>query len=389
MADTIKPSSTAELADALKELNARKQVVVPQGGGSHQHVGAAAPEGAAILDLTGLRGAEFYEPEDMVACYRAGSSLALMQNDLRKQGQRLECDPAHPPATIGGCLSVDHFGPRSHAWGSLRDKVLGMTYVLPDGRIIKAGGRTMKNVAGYDLSRLMVGSLGTLGVIADVTVRLNPIGEMSRVWIASYSSVRDAWTAANRVANSQLEPQAVCLMDYEAVNKVCDAAPDGEALVLVAAEGLEEQVIYHEQQLPTVLGRTPDLTLTGDACTSLWERWPQSLKDVGLTPFMLRCGCRAGHFPRLLNALYQNYGYYAYVGRGNLFLPISTIQGLEDARALFEAIGGYATVWRSSRELNPDQIWGRPRGDFAIMRRLKDLHDPNAILNPGRFYGGI
>ena len=385
----LQPTTTEELSELLKECHARKQVVVPTGGGTHQHVGAPASADAEVLDLSRLRGAVYHDADDMVASYRAGTAVALLQNDLRGLNQRLEVDPSHPASTLGGALAIDHYGPRCHAWGTLRDKVLGMTYVLADGSVIRAGGRTVKNVAGYDLSRLMVGSLGTLGVISEVTLRLSPIGEMQRIWVFAYGSVRDAWNAAQKINRSHLEPVAVCMMDYEAFSKLGETAPEGEALVLVGAEGLEEAVVYHEQQLPMILGRAPDLTIMDERCSSLWERWSGALKDVGLTPFLLRCGCRPGHFPRLLNILYQNYGYYAYVGRGYLFIPVSTVQALDEIRGAFDTIGGYATVWRTSRELDWERVWGTPRGDVAIMRKLKALHDPHGILNPGRFYGGI
>ncbi|GAG06033.1 unnamed protein product, partial [marine sediment metagenome] len=180
-----------------------------------------------------------YEPSDLTATVQAGKTLADFQRHLAERGQSLALDPpSAQEATIGGILAANASGPSRHAYGTARDLILGIRAVQADGRIIKAGGRVVKNVAGYDLSRLFIGSLGSLGIIVEASFRLAPVPVpgTERTAVISFPSAQEAWRFAAQTANLGL--RAVELLNAEAVRQATTPsapAKDGYALVLATA----------------------------------------------------------------------------------------------------------------------------------------------------------
>ncbi|MCW5880662.1 MAG: FAD-binding oxidoreductase, partial [Anaerolineae bacterium] len=166
-----RPASLDDLAAALRDAHAAGQAVIPWGAGSQMALGAMPSRYDVALDLSGLDAIVEHDAPNLTITAQAGARLSSLQAALAEAGQFLPLDPAYPEATIGGLIATDASGGWRLGYGTLRDLVLGVRLVLADGTVLKLGGKTMKNVAGYDLIKPVVGSLGTLGVVAEATLR--------------------------------------------------------------------------------------------------------------------------------------------------------------------------------------------------------------------------
>src|SRR5262245_30606663 len=181
--------------------------VTPWGGGTRMAVGAPPGRAGLVLGLRRLARLLEHEPGDLTATAEAGMTFVAFQAELGQRGQWLSLDPPHADrATIGGILASNASGPRRHLYGTARDLLIGVTVVAADGTVIKGGGKVVKNVAGYDLPKLYIGSFGTLGVIAEATVRLRPRPDEDRLVVARFERIAEAGAAARTVMASDLIP---------------------------------------------------------------------------------------------------------------------------------------------------------------------------------------
>src|SRR4029077_109256 len=172
----------------------------------------------------------------------AGITVATFQKALRERGQWLSLDPPDPErGTLGGVMAANAAGPRRHLYGGARDLVIGMTVVAADGSVVRAGGKVVKNVAGYDLPKLFVGSYGTLAVIVDVTVKLRPLPEEERLVSLRFERLKDAATATRALMASDLIPNALEPLDPDAA-RVLDPSQPAHAMLVIGFDGLTEQV---------------------------------------------------------------------------------------------------------------------------------------------------
>jgi glycolate oxidase FAD binding subunit len=206
------PGSLDEVR-AVVELAAVAAIpIVAWGGGTAASVGTPiAPDRPGIvLGLGRLNRLVEHEPGDLTATAEAGITLGALQSALRTRGQWLSLDPGDPErATLGGVMAANAAGPRRHLYGGARDLVIGMTVVTAAGAVVRAGGKVVKNVAGYDLPKLFVGSYGTLAVIVDVTVKLRPLPEEVRLVGVSFERLKDAAAAIRALIASDLIPNAL------------------------------------------------------------------------------------------------------------------------------------------------------------------------------------
>lgn len=334
---------------------------------------------------------------DMTVTVEAGMPLSTLQPILAQEGQWLPVDPLYSDqATIGGTIATAATGSLRHRYGGIRDLLLGITIVRCDGQIAKAGGRVVKNVAGYDLMKLFTGSYGTLGVISQATFRVYPLPEATQT-IVLVGDADNIAQASRTVVGSALTPIAVDLLSAELV-KLLDL---GTGLGLaVRFQGFSPSVIEQGDRVCAVadaLGLTHQ-TLWGQADDQWWQHLHQSMaQTMAPAPPTLLCkvGIRSTEAVTLLQQVATLPGsrtiIHAASGTGWLRLADSiAIAEVMAIRAYCQAAGGYLSILEAPIALKQGcDLWGYHGNALDLMRRLKHQFDPSNLLNPGCFVGGI
>ncbi len=247
------PGSVDEVRGVVAVAAEAEVPVLPWGGGTAASVGSPPARPGIVLGLGRLDAILEYEPGDLTVTAQAGLTLARLQSALRERGQWLSLDPPDAErATLGGIVAANASGPRRQLYGTLRDLLIGVTVVTADGGLVRGGGKVVKNVAGYDLPKLFVGSYGTLGIIVEVTVRLRPLPDAERVVSVRFDRLKDAGTAVRTIMAGDLVPNAIELLDAEASQtRGLPGAVEGRACaaLVVGFDGLAEQVDWQCAQL--------------------------------------------------------------------------------------------------------------------------------------------
>jgi glycolate oxidase FAD binding subunit len=385
------PASADGVAALLRQASAEGWQVEPRGRGTK--AGWGNPAGPVDLALSTLSLDRLVEHAagDLVVTAQAGLRLDELQAAVAREGQMLALDPPEADGTIGGTLAANASGPRRLRYGTARDLVIGTTVVLADGTIARSGGKVVKNVAGYDLAKLLCGSLGTLGVIVEATFRLHPLPAAARTVTVAVESPMAAGDAVQSVLHSSLVPSALEL-----------DLPDGRSGTLaVLFEGVEPGV---EAQASTAAALLAEhgaaATLDGAAAADLWGRLrtrPWGDADAGLK---LRCAiadlppllCRT-HEAAERAGLTLRVTAHAGSGIGHAALSGDTAgqaAAVEAIRAAAEARGGSAMLLHGSSELRRAVDAFGSLGDAGpLTLRVKQQFDPAGVLNAGRFAGGL
>jgi glycolate oxidase FAD binding subunit len=400
------PSAIAEVGELIRQTASKHAAVYPLSGRTQLSYGYPPVKPGIGVDLSKLTQVIDYPARDMTITVQAGITFADLQAVLRTEKQRLPIDvPLADQATLGGILATNTSGPRRYAFGTLRDYVIGISVINDEGQEVKAGGRVVKNVAGYDLCKLYIGSLGTLGIITQVTLKLKPQPE-NRALILAVCDSRELEAALEAIHVSATRPVCFDLFNGLAVKSMSESGsvPPSEFdwLVIVGFEDNRQAVDWQVQQLLQELAKVKCGTfdpLRNDTSAPLWDF---------MTEFQLRADAtltfKANLLPRevaafcmIANGLSERPLLQAHAGSGVILghfgaeLTLSRAQAiLKELQDTAEAGMGNVIVQRCppgwKREL---PIWGRPRGDAWLMRRVKELLDPKGIFNPGRFIVAI
>jgi glycolate oxidase FAD binding subunit len=341
--------------------------------------GMPPERGGIVLDTTGLGRVVEYTPADLTVTVEAGITLARLQQVLAENGQWLPLDPAcDAGATIGGLLATNASGPTRHSRGTLRDLVIGMQFVTAEGDLVKSGGRVVKNVAGYDLGKLQIGALGTLGVITQATFKISPLPAATLNLVAESEKPANVQALANDVAGSQLPVQGLRLLFRGASTWALQIRVAGGNAAVERSRG----------EIEALAGRHE--TSITEATDEAWYA-AAALLDSG--PLL-----RASAPQSKLDGLCQGFAgiaasFVAYPSAGVAQITLAPVTPAEAVIALRERCvqtGGALVIERGPPALRRAAgAWGEPRGDFRLMQSLKAQFDPKRILNPGRFLGGI
>ncbi|HEX5414079.1 MAG TPA: FAD-binding oxidoreductase [Chloroflexota bacterium] len=409
------PASAEEAARALAAADRLGLKVAPRGGGTKVGLGNPPRGCDLILSTERLDQIVDYAPANLTVTVQAGVSLGRLQEHLAAARQFLPIDPPHADwATIGGVLAANANGPHRLGYGSARDLVIGTRAVTTTGKVVKAGGRVVKNVAGYDLNKLYIGSLGTLVVLVEAGFKIAPKPEAQTTVVGRFASLEAAGEASRAVLHSPLLPTALDLFNATAAERLGVAGlPDGRGGYLLAALGTAPGAARLRQRddfARLFSGAGATSTSEIDDSDGFWTRIGAAPgESLGSGALRTRATVAIADVPaaaRLLERTGQTTGaapaIIARAGTGALYagwnLPDTMLNGkttnvaaaLAQARRQLQNLGGALIVEECPRGLKDHlDVWGDIGPALAIMRRLKSALDPRDTLNPGRFVGGI
>ncbi|WP_448624172.1 FAD-binding oxidoreductase [Geodermatophilus sp. URMC 64] len=379
-----RPTSVDAVSALLREASRAGLVTVARGGGTALDWGAPPERVDVVLDTTGLDRVVEHGAGDLVVVAQAGLPLARLAEELAGAGQELVADVPRERleggSTVGGALATAPSGPRRLSRGALRDLVLGTTVVRAEGVVASSGGKVVKNVAGYDLGKLMTGSYGTLAVVVQAAFRLHPL-PAARAFVVGRTGLREAAEAARAVVRSQLAPAAV---------ELDRPAGSDTASVAILLEGVPAAVLAREEAAAALLGGAPAEE------PAWWGRLPAGPDDVLLKVTATLPGVAA--VLEAARAAEQAHGVPIAVRGSAGGVLWAAVSGSPEAvaavvadlrRAAPSPADGTVTVLRAPREVRAAvDVWG-PVPGLELMRRVKDQFDPGRLLAPGRFVGGI
>lgn len=418
-ASVVNPGSPEEVAAVLALANSKGLVVVPAGGFTKQDIGAIPERVDILLRTTRLSGIEHYDPGDLTISLHAGTPFAEALAQMAEHKQWLPYDAANlKTATVGGCLAAGATGPLKHMAGGLRDYCIGVQFVIAEGKIAKGGGMVVKNVAGYDLMKLLAGSYGSIGVITRANFKVFPRPRQTRTFACSFGSLEQALEFRTKILQSPLTPICLEIISPGAPEYLSDPVPvndpdhyaptapvgkpSGVWQVVLGAAGSDHVLARYAKELGSAVTRTLD----GAAEAQFWA-WVSDfeysvlrrhrnamvmythLTIQGVGPALKACEKAA-----------LDYNFIpAVLGRaatGNLiaaFVPLSVdppsamqyANCVSAFRSMLPA-GSSAEVAHCPKEAKPHfDVWGTTPSDITMMRELKKAIDPNNILNRGRF----
>jgi len=391
----VAPASTQEASTVLRQASEKNQSVDLVGGNTWPNIGNGTKTADITLQSTFWNRIIEHEPADLIATAEAGVTLADFNSALKARGQWLPLDPPDDGrATIGGVVATGLGGAQRTGYGTARNFVIGMKVVLADGTLIKAGGRVVKNVAGYDLCKLFTGSYGTLGLITEVTFKLRPVPQLSQTVVA-LGQAEDLLAGARSIISNNLLPVAIEMLS-PSLAAAAEFSDDKNCLLLVRFSGLARAVPQQMSdaiKLLTAHSRDVGPLETDD--DSVWQK-------IAALPLQLsgRCAVRASVSPamlpellRLLSASKMSSMWQASLAAGGMRLLLDNTQASEELlanvtqlRNAVEAMGGSLIIEKIPDEIR-DRIdaWGTLGSRRELMSRIKQQLDPQNILSPGRY----
>jgi len=384
----IEPGTERELSEALRLSNEAGLAVIPRGGGTK--LGWGNPPARADLILSTARLSKIIEHAwaDLTVSVEAGCTIQRLQETLSQHGQRLALDPLWPEkATIGGVLSTNDSGALRLRFGALRDLIIGVTIALPDGTLASSGGKVVKNVAGYDLPKLVTGALGTLGVITRAVFRLHPLPLNSRSFSVSNVNAEAAQKFVLAVQDSKLAHTFL-------QSHFSDESPPASEILF---EGTEAGLAAQETHLRTLAAPervSEDSTSTWAAREELWAfSDPEStaVAKISILPAnMARTMDLVAHSANAHQLRWRALLYATGLGWLRLEGKPGALRGaLQELRGELRGQDGSLVVLHRPGRMPEFDAWGTASDALPLMKVVKQQLDPKNTLNPGRFVGGI
>lgn len=410
MSEILKPETPDQIVEAIRWAMSDGTALEVAGGGSKRALGRPV-QAAHRLDVGGLSGVVNYEPEELVMSALPGTSLAEIEAALEPNRQQLAFEPAdlapllgagapgaNTGGTIGGAIACNLAGPRRVKSGAARDHILGFQAVSGRGEAFKSGGRMFKNVTGFDFSKLMCGSYGTLAVLTELTFKVLPSPETVRTVVVAGCEADAAVRAMTAALQSACEVSAAAHLpaDVAAASGVPAIAGAGAAVTALRLEGFGPSVDYRAAKLAGIVGGFGEVTeVQAEASAALW-------REVRDAAFFARNDSQVWRLsvPPTAGALAVETILAAHPGRafldwggGLVWLALEPADDASETtvRAAISGTGGYATLIRAAESVRASVPVFEPQpGPLAeLTARIKDSFDPKRVLNPGRMYAGV
>jgi glycolate oxidase FAD binding subunit len=416
----VRPADAAQIAEVIRFASAEKLAVIPCGGCTKLGIGSPPALYDIALDLTRMNRVLACDPRDLTLGVEPGTRIEDLLRVLAEQNQILPLAvPFSDRATIGGIVAANSSSPLRHSYGGVRDFCLGMEFVTGGGTVAKSGGRVVKNVTGYDLHKLLIGSLGTLAVITRVNFRTFPLPPAHGSFVSSFSDAEGAFGFCRAIAHSVLTPQIVEVADPGAAHLLFSAETPARITpeqwsVVISAAGQPSVVDRHARELghmASIAKAAEFVRLSDSQHSSILTRireFPRLVLEAAPSAMICRIGILPTAMATLLGRLgqmaAQNHLDFAALTRASGIVYAAFLQ--EDGEAApFAALAKICgEVFRACGESGAPAmlewcpadvkraaggVWGPVRQDFALMQRVKNVFDPQSVLSPGRFAGGI
>jgi glycolate oxidase FAD binding subunit len=379
----VEPGSVGELAACVEQLYADDAPFAFAGGGTELGLGNAPRAIDTLVKTTACNAVIDYAPQDQTITVEAGMTIAAVGAVLARERQFLAIDAPEPlRTTIGGAIATNLYGGRRLRYGSIKDTIVGIEIVRPDGTRARGGGKVVKNVAGFDMPKLMVGSLGTLGAIAGATFRVHPLPEAGAALIYADVSVAQMMELGNELVREALVPTSVVAFAGASGRYECRVVFEGFAL------GVEQQM-----DVAQAIARRFNLDAYADAVDtgSVFDERERAVRCA--TPWRLTVSARPTALARFLAAapFEEKVRHVVYPLLGSAFVGAETLDAATILRWRAQLDGGSVTVNALPQHARETlETWGDPPpGALTIMRRLKAGFDPKGLCNAGRFVGGL
>ena len=398
----VRPQSVDQLSQVIALAHDGGLAVVPRGAGNALELGNPPARLDVVVDLSGIDQVIEYNPDDLTITVQAGISAAALAALLAPHRQWLPIDPPGLAArTLGGITATNASGPLRARFGGLRDLLLGVRFVQPDGVVTFGGSKVVKSVSGYDVPKLMVGALGTLGVLAELTLRLHPLPDAERSWLVLSDRAAAAQDFVALLVDSPLQPSRIELFDEGALRLL--TSEPGSLGVAVSIGSVVEAVREQGERL-TAMAKAAKARIV-PLPDGFWRQADSAMAaPAGFT--VLHVASLAGRLADTTGAIADavqgagsggqvRFSGCASLGTFRVLIGDVSVAAMADIatrlRAWVAAVGGSVVVARGSVELRRAvDPWGAIEpGAFALMRALRDEFDPRRVLNPGRYVGGL
>ncbi len=386
--NVVTPANGQEVAGILREASGARHTLAIAGNGTKKLWGGPVKPTQITLETSGLNQLLEYERNDLTVSVEAGMRFSELQATLAANGQMIALDPPYASnATVGGILSANSSGPMRHRFGTCRDLVIGMRFATLEGKLISSGGHVVKNVAGLDMGKVLIGSFGTLAVIVSVNLRVHPVPEEWRTFVFRCEDLEDAFSKRDVIMRSTLRPYAMDLLN-PAASRLIDLngyilavrgagsrkVMDRYECDLQASEkisGPDEAALWEKVREfgPGFLARQPEAVIV--RVTADLRQAKQLFEVAADRPLVYRCG--SGVTNVYLESWQQSEVIWSHA-KQNRWQAV--VEAAPDAE-------------RERHELWLSQSGSRSQETFATMKTVKSLFDPAALLNPSRLYGRI
>ncbi len=400
---SFRPESSAQAAEVVRWAQASGETLNVVGTQSKSGLGRPVRT-THSLDMSGLNGIVAYEPEELVLTAKAGTSMATISAMLAETRQQLAFEPqdlglllgtAQNQGTLGGVLACALAGPRRISAGSARDHTLGFEGVNGLGEIYRGGGKVVKNVTGYDVPKLMVGSYGTLTALTEITVKVMPAPEDTRTLVLTGRTDADAVEALIRAMQSPHEVSGAAHLPPNVAARSCvnDVAKTGASVTLLRLEGFAPSVSARVAKLKDEM--RADLFLDDEASLAIWKE----IRDVAAFAKdrqrqIWKISVPPSHGSHVAEAIGKRLDAELYFDWGGGLIWAAALEHASDAAAIIRGcIGqsGHATLVRAPDDTRATSEVFHPLDDplMVLSRRVKESFDPRGILSPGRMYAGM
>jgi glycolate oxidase FAD binding subunit len=403
----VTPDTIEDMASVIQSLSQYPLTVLARGGGTQLNAGGLPEHIDILLKTTALNHILEHEAADLTCYVEAGITLETLQQQLATRGQRLAIDaPNAARSTIGGILATNSSGPKRFRYGTARDLVIGLHVLLASGEIARSGGRVVKNVAGYDLNKLYIGSYGTLGIIVSANFKLHPIPETERTLLLAYHNIDDLVQTVIALTNSPLTPSAIELLNRE-INTVInqDSRPkqdkgytlavDFEGSTIAITRQVDETLKIAKQHL--VLSMVEIVDREQD---SFWQTVRECMHGILTCKVGILMSQQAAYIQQVERICHEHHldaTIVAHAGNGILYVELAADEEIERILETITALRqcayemkGYLIVERCPTEIKRHvSIWGETGPSFYLMQRLKQQFDPQGLFVRGRFLGAL